>query len=121
MPQGVKRMREEPRRLFLGYAAVLWILVGLRRRAKRQPVSTTESPCGKTVKLKQRPVNLLSERLLKSPNRFQRGDRLGAKRNEVASLSLVCPTKGVSLVPPNYLSNGLRGDLPEDPQALRAQ
>jgi hypothetical protein len=123
LPQGVKRMREEPRRLFLGYAAVLWILLGyvVVRSDSRQPVSTTESPCGKTVKLKQRPVNLLSERLLKSPNRFQRGDRLGAKRNEVASLSLVCPTKGVSLVPPNYLSNGLRGDLPEDPQALRAQ
>ena len=28
LPQGVKRMREEPRRLFLGYAAVLWILLG---------------------------------------------------------------------------------------------
>ena len=39
LPQGVKRMREEPRRLFLGYAAVLWILVGLRRRAKRQPTA----------------------------------------------------------------------------------
>ena len=75
LPQGVKRMREEPRRLFLGYAAVLWILLGyvVVRGDSRQPVSTTESPCGKTVKLKQRPVNLLSERLQKSPNRFSVG------------------------------------------------
>lgn len=74
-PQGVKRMREEPRRLFLGYAAVLWILLGyvVVRSDSRRPVSTTESPCGKTVKLKQRPVNLLSERLQKSPNRFSVG------------------------------------------------
>lgn len=75
LPQGVKRMREEPRRLFLGYAAVLWILLGyvVVRSDSRQPVSTTGSPCGKMVKLKQRPVNLLSERLQKSPNRFSVG------------------------------------------------
>lgn len=75
LPQGVKRMREEPRRLFLGYAAVLWILLGYAvvRSDSRQPVSTTDSPGGNTVKLKQRPVNLLSERLQKSPNRFSVG------------------------------------------------
>jgi hypothetical protein len=75
LPQGVKRMREEPRRLFLGYAAFLWILLGyvVVRSDSRQPVSTTESPCGKTVKLKQRPVSLISERLQKSPNRVSGG------------------------------------------------